>query len=99
MQHNGYSYNIMQHNSSNCNAVHGTMAMAMMLSGMAPECDSCDWNHNNKDLKPSLTALETNANFTKHLAMHISVMQCHLTSAPKPSKLPYAPSFDPPTGY
>ena len=65
MQRNGCSCGITQHDSSNCDIVRGTMAVATTPSGVAPECDSCDCNHNDKDLKPSLTALETDANFTE----------------------------------
>ena len=53
-----------------------------------------------EDLKPSsLAALETDANFTEHLAAHISATWHHLTGAPEPPEPPYAPSFHPPEGY
>ena len=51
-------------------------------------------------LKPSsLAALETDANFTEHIAAHISSTHHHPTGAPEPPELPYAPFFHPPTGY
>jgi len=51
-------------------------------------------------LKPSsLAALETDANFTEHIAAHISSTYHHPTGAPEPPKLPYALFFHPPTGY
>ena len=52
-----------------------------------------------EDLKPSPATLETDANFTEHLAAHISATRHHLTGAPEPPEPPYAPSFHPPTGY
>jgi hypothetical protein len=52
-----------------------------------------------EDLKPSsLAAIETDVNFTEHLAAHIPATRHHLTGAPEPPGPPYAPSFHPPTG-
>ena len=45
-----------------------------------------------KDLKTSPAALETDTNFTEHLAAHISAMRHHLTGANEPPEPPYAPS-------
>ena len=51
-------------------------------------------------LKPSsLAALETDVNFTEHIATHISPTHHHPTGVPEPPEPLYAPFFRPPTGY
>src|SRR5216683_4265914 len=52
-----------------------------------------------EDLKLSLATLETDANFTEHLAAHITATRHHLTGAPEPPEPSYAPSFHQPAGY
>jgi len=49
-----------------------------------------------EDLKLSLATLETDANFTEHLAAHIIATRHHLTGAPEPPEPSYAPYFHQP---